>query len=41
MKIGNKDFSEIPKLTQDLMEQMMDESQTLKGIYLRGMLIAK
>lgn len=36
MKIGNKDFSEIPKLTQDLMEQMMDESQTLKGIYLRG-----
>ena len=36
IKIGNKDFSEIPKLTQDLMEQMMDESQTLKGIYLRG-----
>lgn len=36
MKIGNKDFSEIPKLTQNLMEQMMDESQTLKGIYLRG-----
>lgn len=36
MKIGNKDFSEIPKLTQDLMEQMMDESQTIKGIYLRG-----
>lgn len=36
MKIGNKDFSEIPKLTQDLMEQMVDESQTLKGIYLRG-----
>lgn len=36
MKTGMMDMNEIPKLTQEHMEQIMDESHTLKGIYLRG-----
>lgn len=36
MKTGNIDMNEIPKLTQKHMEQIMDESTTLKQIYLKG-----
>lgn len=36
MKTGNIDMNEIPKLTQEHMEQIMEESTTLKDIYLRG-----
>lgn len=36
MKIGMMDYADIPKLTTEHMEQILEESTTLKGAYLRG-----
>ncbi len=36
MKIGMMDYADIPKLTTEHMEQILAESTTLKGAYLRG-----